>query len=507
MSAQRDLRRSEDLRQLALDASRMGTFTWDPEHDRSEPDARALELFGITGSSMLRLDTALTELIDPQDRACYARAIARALDPAGKGALQEDILITRPNDGSKRWLALSGQAFFEGEPRRAVRMIVTATDITERKHVEEALRLADLQKDEFLAMLAHELRNPLAPISMAGALLSRSVVGDDRSRFAIETIKRQTRQLTRLVDDLLDVSRITRGRIVLQRLPIDLAGAIAQAVETVEPQLREKEHRISVTTSNYQPLYISGDLTRIVQCMANVLGNAAKYTDPGGEIRVRTRSEGSSAVIEVSDTGVGISAELLPRIFDLFVQGDRTLDRAQGGLGIGLSVVKRLVEMHEGEITARSAGLGRGSTFEIRLPRTERPQAQVADGSGISSPPRRVLIVDDNVDAANTLAALLNSMSHETSTAFSGEEALEQLRTFEPDVVLLDIGLPVMNGYELAQRLRRNPKLKHVRLIALTGYGQTEDRQRALAEGFEEHLVKPVDVQTLERILSGPLRN
>jgi signal transduction histidine kinase len=296
-------------------------------------------------------------------------------------------------------------------------MSIAATDITERKRVEEALRLADLQKDEFLAMLAHELRNPLAPISTAGTLLSRIVTGDDRTRFAIETIKRQTRQLTRLVDDLLDVSRITRGRIVLQRQPIELAGAIAQAVETVEPQLREKQHRICVTTSSYQPLYVSGDLTRIVQCMVNVLANAAKYTDPGGEIQVRAGSEGSSAVIEVSDTGVGISPELLPRIFDLFVQGDRTLDRAQGGLGIGLSVVKRLVEMHDGEITAHSAGLGRGSTFEIRLPRTVRPQPPAA---------------------------------------------------------------------------------------ALTGYGQTEDRQRALAEGFEEHLVKPVDVQTLERILSGP---
>jgi PAS domain S-box-containing protein len=501
--AQRDLRRSEDLRQLALDASRMGTFTWDLEHDRSEPDARALELFGITASSTLTLDAVLTDLIDPQDRSRYAKAVARALDPSGNGALQEDILITRPNDGSKHWLALSGQAFFEGDPRRTVRMIVTATDITERKHVEEALRLADYQKDEFLAMLAHELRNPLAPISTAGALLSRTVNGDHRARFAIDTIKRQTRQLTRLVDDLLDVSRITRGRIVLQRQPIDLAAAIGQAVETVEPQLSEKEHRISVTTSNYPPLYVSGDLTRIVQCIVNVLANAAKYTDPGGEIRVRTRSEGSNAVIEVSDTGVGISAELLPRIFDLFVQGDRTLDRAQGGLGIGLSVVKRLVEMHDGEITARSAGLGRGSTFEIRLPRTARPQTLAPEGAGVTSPPRNVLIVDDNADAATTLAALLNSMGHETRTAFSGAEALEQLQTFEPEVVLLDIGLPAMNGYELAQRLRSNPKLKSGRLIALTGYGHTEDRQRALAEGFEEHLVKPVDVQTLERILSG----
>jgi PAS domain S-box-containing protein len=461
-----------------------------------------LELFGVTESGKLTRSTALTELIDPQDRARYADAIARALDPSGGGTLHEDIRITRLNDGSKRWIAIAGQVFFEGEPLCAVRMIGTATDITERKRVEEALRRADLQKDEFLAMLAHELRNPLAPISTASMLLSRTIGLDDRSHFAIETIKRQTRQLTRLVDDLLDVSRITRGRIVLQRQPIDLATVIAQAVETVEPQLREKQHRISVTASAHQPLYVNADLTRVVQCIANVLTNAAKYTDAGGEIRVQTRSEGATAVIEVSDTGVGISADLLPHIFELFVQGDRTLDRAQGGLGIGLSVVKRLVEMHEGEVSARSSGLGHGSTFEIRLPLIARPQTLIAETAGIASPARSVLVVDDNADAANTLAALLSCMGHEARVAFNGKEALEQLQTYKPEVVLLDIGLPVMNGYELAQRLRSNRQLKDVRLVALTGYGQAEDRQRALAEGFEDHLVKPVDLQALERVLA-----
>jgi len=332
-----------------------------------------------------------SDLIDAQDRARYFEAVTRALDPSGSGALHEDIRINRPNDGSKRWLAIAGQVFFAGEPRRAIRMIGTVSDITERKRVEEALRLADLQKDEFLAMLAHELRNPLAPISTASILLSRTVDRDARSHFAIETIKRQTRQLTRLVDELMDVSRITRGRIELKRQPLELASAIAQAVETVEPLLREKQHRISVMTFSYQPLYVSGDLTRIVQCVVNVLTNAAKYTDPGGEVRGQTRSEGPKAIIEVSDTGVGISSELLPRIFDLFVQGDRTLDRAQGGLGIGLSVVKRLVEMHEGEIRAHSDGLGRGSTFEIRLPLVGRPQTLSSEAASITSPPRSVL--------------------------------------------------------------------------------------------------------------------
>ncbi len=499
--AQRELRRSEDLRQLALDASRMGTFTWYPEQDRGEPDARTLELLGITDRSPITRAAGI-ELIDPLDRARYSQALTRALDPSGDGTLHEDVRITRPDDGTQRWIAISGQAFFDSGRQRAVRMIGTTADITERKRVEEALRLADLQKDEFLAMLAHELRNPLAPISTASTLLSRMLAHDERPQFAIETIKRQTRQLTRLVDDLLDVSRITRGRILLQRQPIELASAIAQALETVEAQLRDKQHRISVTASCYPPLYINGDLTRIVQCLGNVLANAAKYTDPGGEIRVQMRSEGSTAVIDVSDTGVGIGPELLPQIFDLFVQGDRTLDRAQGGLGIGLSVVKRLVEMHDGQISARSPGLGQGATFEIRLPLVARPVVLTPEAANIAAPSRSVLVVDDNADAANTLAALLDIMGHEARVAFSGKEALEQLQTFEPHVVLLDIGLPAMNGYELAQRLRGDEKLKSLRLVALTGYGQVEDRQRALAEGFEEHLVKPVDWQTLERVLA-----
>jgi PAS domain S-box-containing protein len=502
VSAAQALHRSEELRQLALDASRMGTFTWYPEEDRSKPDARMLELFGLATGSKLTLSSALATLIHADDRIRYAESVSRALDSAGDGALHEDIRIIRPDDGSERWLAISGQVFFEGEPRRAVRMIGTAMDITERKRVEETLKLADLQKDEFLAMLSHELRNPLAPISMASTLLSRTGGRDDRTQFAIQTIQRQTRQLTRLVDDLLDVSRIARGRIVLQHQPIDLATVITQAVETVEPQLREKQHRICVTTSSYHPLYVSGDLTRLVQCMVNVLGNAAKYTDAGGEIRVETRADGSCAVIEVSDTGAGIPPEMLSRIFDLFVQGQRTLDRAQGGLGIGLSVVKRLVEMHDGQITARSPGLGRGSQFEIRLPRIARPQSRPPEATPITTPPKRVVIVDDNTDAANTLAALLNYLGHETLVALSGKEALARLQTFEPEVVLLDIGLPEMNGYELARRLRTDPRWRGIRLIALTGYGQTEDRQRVREAGFDDHLVKPVDVDALQRSLA-----
>ncbi|HEX8757130.1 MAG TPA: response regulator [Steroidobacteraceae bacterium] len=366
---------------------------------------------------------------------------------------------------------------------------------------EEALREADRRKDEFLALLGHELRNPIAPISAAGEVLSRVLDGDSRSRFAIDVIKRQSAQLTRLVDDLLDVGRITQGRVQLRREPLDLATVVAQAVETVEPQLRQKQHRMSIISS-YEPLYVSGDFTRLVQCVVNILSNSIKYTDAHGSMRLEMRAEDSAAVIEISDNGPGIAADLLPHVFDLFVQSDRTLDRAQGGLGVGLAVVKRLVEMHDGQASARSGGLGCGSSFEIRLPRIARPAVKLEDNP-VKSPPRRVLIVDDNADAAQSLSVLLAFGGHETQVALGSNEALECLESFQPEVALLDIGLPEINGYELAQRLRSTPRLQGIRLVAVTGYGQAEDRQRALASGFDDHLAKPVDLAALERLLAG----
>jgi PAS domain S-box-containing protein len=376
-------------------------------------------------------------------------------------------------------------------------------DIRRRKELERRLLEEHRLKDEFLAMLAHELRNPLAPIRTASEILSHAPRDDARAQTAVATIKRQVAHLTRLVDDLLDVSRITQGRIELQHQPIDLASVIAQAIETVEPQLREKQHRLSViTASGYEPLYVDGDFARLVQCVGNVLSNAAKFTDAGGEISVRTYAESPAAIIEVSDHGAGIDPEMLPRVFDLFVQGDRTLDRTQGGLGIGLAVVKRLVEMHGGEVIVESRGLGQGSTFKIRLPRVTRPRAQSPETATFKASPRRVLIVDDNADAANSLAALLNLQGHETRAVFTGQEALECVESFRPHVALIDIGLPKMDGYELAQRLRERPDRAPLRLVALTGYGQLEDRKRSQAAGFDEHLVKPVDLAALERALS-----
>jgi CheY-like chemotaxis protein/anti-sigma regulatory factor (Ser/Thr protein kinase) len=319
----------------------------------------------------------------------------------------------------------------------------------------------------------------------------------------LSVLERQGVQLARLVDDLLDVSRITAGRIQLERKVIDLATVITQALETVESQVREKRQTLSVTALSYEHLYVEGDFARLLQCVSNILANAIKYTEAGGDIRVLTRGDSDNVFIEISDTGAGLPPELIPQIFDLFVQSDRTLDRAQGGLGVGLAVVKRLVEMHQGEVTARSEGLGRGSTFEIRLPRVARPAPMSDIGEPFKSEPRRILIVDDNRDAADSLGLLLKFSGHDTRVVYNGKDALASVESFKPDVAVLDIGLPDMDGYELARQIRRMPQSKPLRLIALTGYGQVEDQQRAYAAGFDGHLIKPVTSDALEHAMAG----
>jgi signal transduction histidine kinase/ActR/RegA family two-component response regulator len=367
------------------------------------------------------------------------------------------------------------------------------------KAASDALRDTNRRKDEFLAMLAHELRNPLAPIQTASEVLARQVP-DPKLQKVVALVKRQVTHLTRLVDDLLDMSRITEGRIELRRAPLDLAAVVAQARETAEPLMREKDHRFLVP-SFADPLYVYGDHARLVQSLANILTNAAKYTDPGGEIRLSLEQQADEAVIKVTDNGVGISAELLPRLFDLFVQGDRSLDRSQGGLGIGLSVVKRLIDMHGGRVGAHSDGPGRGSTFEIRLPLIEAPLQVRSAKEAHKFPGRRILVVDDNEDAANSLAVILELEGHSVDIVYTAKDALEHAQASSPEVILLDVGLPEMSGYEVATRLR--PKLLATQIVALTGYGHAEDIRRASAAGFDAHVVKPVDFEMLMQILGN----
>ena len=381
-------------------------------------------------------------------------------------------------------------------------VLETNRDITERKAAQEALRRADHQKDEFLAMLAHELRNPLAPIRNAAVLLTREIGADPRLGALIAMITRQSQHLTRLLDDLLDVSRIARGRIVLQSEPLEIGEIIEPAIEMVQPLMNEKLHKLRVDRPG-QPLHVHGDRARLVQCLCNLLNNSAKYSAACSEIVLVVAEAPDSVTIEVRDNGAGISPELLPQIFDLFIQGVRPLDRSQGGLGIGLSIVKRLVEMHQGAVSAASEGIGRGSTFSIRLPRMPGPERAAADCVAPTTPKRRILVVDDNSDIADSLAMILELEGHEVAIAYGAPGTFEAVQRMRPEVVFLDIGLPQMDGYEIARRLRADPAAKRVHLIALTGYGQERDRERAREAGFVAHLVKPADIEAVNRILAS----
>jgi len=363
---------------------------------------------------------------------------------------------------------------------------------------------ASLAKDEFLAMLGHELRNPLAPIVTAIELMK--LHGDRLAERERVVMERQARHLVQLVDDLLDVSRIARGKLELKMGPLELGKAVVRAVEIASPLLEQQVHRLKVSVTS-QGLLVLGDETRLAQVFANLLTNAAKYTDPGGEIVVTAEREHEQIVVRVRDTGVGIAPELLPHVFDLFVQGPRRVDRSRGGLGLGLALVSNLVGLHGGQVTAHSDGPGRGSEFVVRLPAAPL-EVRLATGpvpmarATPSASGRRLLIVDDNLDAAEMLSVLLESEGHETLVAHDGPAALEVLTRFRPQVAILDLGLPVMDGYELAQRIQQGSgEVRAPVLVALTGYGQATDRARTRQAGFAAHLVKPVDVGELLRTI------
>ncbi|MGZ8218027.1 ATP-binding protein [Methylomagnum sp.] len=367
---------------------------------------------------------------------------------------------------------------------------------------EERLREADRRKDEFLAMLAHELRNPLAPIRNAVHLLKRVATDEPRIAWCRDIIERQADQLTRLVDDLLDVSRITRGKIELKPEPLDVAVIVQRAVEICRPLVDARRHELEIVPVP-EPLRVEGDLVRLAQVLSNLLNNAAKYTDEGGRIRVSAGRDNGHAVIRVQDNGRGIDPAALPNLFDLFYQVDRTLDRSEGGLGIGLSLVKRLVDMHGGEVWAYSAGRGKGTEFVIRLPSLPDPSASVEaapDAAALAEGALRVLVVDDNVDAAESLALLLEIDGHAVSLAHEGQAAVDVALAERPDAVLLDIGLPGLNGYEACRRMRAGG-LTDTLIVAMTGYGQEDDRRQSEQAGFDVHLVKPVDLAEIQDLI------
>lgn len=369
---------------------------------------------------------------------------------------------------------------------------------------ERELRLADQRKDEFLAVLAHELRNPLAPIRSALEILHmKSGLGPDVESLR-SLIERQVGHMVRLVDDLLEISRITTGKIELRMVTTDLNAVIKSAIETSQPLIQAKDHRL-VVDFPAKNVCVEADPIRLAQVFSNLLNNATKYTDPGGEIGLTVSEHDSVIEVVIRDNGMGINPESLPRVFEMFAQIDSTSDRSQGGLGIGLTLVKSLVQMHGGEVMAHSSGLGRGSVFTVRLPMSSAGRveeiAETTPKAGAFS--HRFLVVDDNEDAANTLSMLLKIRGAEVKTVYSGEDALTTLESYSPRVVLLDIGMPGMNGLEVAKAIRSQPRLSSAVLIALTGWGQDEDRRLSQEAGFDQHLVKPIEPNKLETLLSA----
>ena len=455
------------------------------------------ELVGKTGAGLgMEADLAARERMQQQFlRDGFVRGVETRLQTKS-GALRTVVVTVDA-------IALDGKSY----------ALTTLEDITERQRTEAELQrakaeaeTANLAKDEFLAMLGHELRNPLAPIQTALQLMRlRGSPSAERERAVIE---RQVRHMVRLVDDLLDISRITRGRIELARERVDLAEVAARAIEIASPLL--EQHRHSLSAEVERGLVVIGDADRLTQVMANLLTNAAKYTPAGGQITVVGERRGSRVALHVRDTGVGISAEMQPRIFDLFVQGRQGIDRKEGGLGLGLSIVRRIVELHDGHVAVDSEGIGRGTTFTVDLPAAEAGTAveigapDVARQAPEVGHRRRILVVDDNQDAAELLAESLQALGYVTRVANDGPSALDAASAFHPHIGLLDIGLPVMDGYELARRLRDSAEGAKMRLIAVTGYGQDSDRRRAREAGFDEHLIKPVDINRLAALLDPP---
>jgi PAS domain S-box-containing protein len=477
--------------------------------------ARALEyvspayasIWGRSVDSLEREPGSWLDAVHPEDRA-YVNGLWSGVQDHPHYEAEFRVVL---GDGSLRWLR--DRMFPVHDARDQVYRVARVTsDITRRKEMESLLRAADINKNEFLATLAHELRNPLSPIRNAAALLGAPGAGGaERQAHAREVIMRQVDHLAHLVDDLLDVARISEGKIALRKEEVDLGSVIAQAIETAGPLIAMRHHHLEVVQPERQ-VWIAGDPVRLAQSMGNLLHNAAKFTPTGGRIGVEVKLDGDKVRIAVQDNGIGIAADNLPRIFGMFAQAAVPPDRAPEGLGIGLSLVSRLLEMHGGRLTATSPGIGMGSTFTVELPvlRTGAPAATGENGKPASGQAgearltgRRVLLVDDNVDAMEMMAFLLAEMGYEAHTTADAANIVELAREYRPDVIVLDIGLPNLDGYEVARMLKGHAELKSIRLVAHTGYGSPEDRRKAQEAGFDAHLVKPAELDDLEKALQG----
>jgi signal transduction histidine kinase len=489
---------SERRMRHAIAAGRGFTFDYDPRRDfvrRADPDQILAPFSEESGSSFF-------ERLLPDDRQRLIDSVT-SLTPV-KPTYEATYGSRRP-DGRVIWLQERGIGEFDDDGQ-LVRLQGLTMDVTARREAEEALREADRRKDRFIATLAHELRNPLAPIRIAAELLGSARAGPAEIDWARRVIQRQVGHMSKLLDDLLDVARITRGKLEIRKQAVRLDSVIDTAVEVARPLLDARRQRLRIDLPQPVPS-LDADPLRLAQVISNLLTNAAKYSDADAEIVLSARLHGAVVELKVRDPGIGIAAEALPTIFQMFAQVEGTTGRSEGGLGIGLSLVKGLVELHGGTITAQSDGPGRGSEFTVTLPclstHQEQPDATPESGRAAEGRGTRILVVDDNRDAADSLAMLLGFDGYEVRTAYTGKAALAMATTFRPQVCILDLGLPDLSGYEVARHVRQTPGLESSRLIAVTGWGQDEHRQRALEAGFDHHLTKPVDAAQLGRLLQN----
>lgn len=494
----RDLRESEAKFRTITNA--MPQMVWAARAD-GFVDYQNKQLFEFAGFAPgTTIGNTWAELIHPDDRHYAYEQWSRSIST---GSSYETIYRLRHYSGEYRW-TLARALPVRNEDGIIVKWMGTNTDIHSQKLAEQVLQDANHRKDEFLAMLAHELRNPLSPISAAAELLSITRSSDAQVQRATAIIRRQVGHMSSLIDELLDVSRVTRGLVQLENTFVDMKQVVAEAVEQVRPLIEAKRHELTVQLAS-EAVFAIGDHKRLVQALTNLLDNSAKYTNVGGHITVALEARVGEVLLLVNDDGIGINPQLLGNVFDLFQQGERTADRVQGGLGIGLALVKDLIERHHGSVAARSPGLNRGSEFEIRLPRTLKftvDNVQALPELAAIPRKRRVLVVDDNIDTAHTIAMLLEAQGNEVTVEVHPYAAITRAQRESFDVCLLDIGLPDMDGYELVQRLQAMNKAQKVVAVAITGYGQERDKQRSAAAGFNYHLVKPINVRHLTDILN-----
>jgi PAS domain S-box-containing protein len=504
-------RRAEQRFRLAIESSPSGMVMVDRKGLIVLVNSQTEKLFGYRREELIGQPVEL--LVPERFRAEHPRERKNYVGrPEMRAMGQGRDLHGRRADGSEFPVEIGLNPI---ETEDGVFVLSAIVDITERKRLEgelhgrlEELDTAARRKDEFLAMLGHELRNPLAPMRNALQVMKMPAVDETTARQMREMLERQLHHLVRLVDDLLDVSRIINGRIELRRAAIDIAAAVERGAETAQPVLDARGHELVLSLPR-GPLQVNGDLVRLSQVVANLLTNAAKYTPQADRIWLTVESDGPDVVLRVRDRGVGMTPELLPRVFDVFVQGDASLARSQGGLGLGLALVRRIVAMHGGSVTATSAGPGHGSEFVVRLPRLVQGGAMPSAGAACRPEPRvtdalrrRVLVVDDNVDAAESVAAILKLSGYAVRCAYDGTSALQLAQSYKPDVVVLDIGLPDITGYEVARQLRAQPQFEHLPMVAVTGYGQDADRRQSREAGIDEHLTKPVDPAALQAFIA-----